>query len=199
MNGRPGDEEYPEEYDPQSGYDPEDPFAYYGIGQDAEFYEDSATGGMYQAPPTASRNNRLGNVKQQGEMISRQLLLNYITQYPSIYGTVKQYVSPDDYGDKDSLTARAAELIYEQMESSGKVDEAAVLSRFPDASDQTVIAGLFHTLDPASNTGEREKAVRETLLKVYQAAADPSSADLKAAVVRKNKEAELRKLKITLS
>ena len=198
MNLTDGDEEYPDEYDPQSGYDPEDPFAYYGIGQDADFYEDSATGAMYQAPPTASRNNRLGNVKQQGETISRQLLLNYITQYPAVYDTVKKYVSSDDYGDKESLTAKAAELIYEQMEKNGKVDEAAVLSRFPDASDQTVIAGLFHTLDPASTTAEREKAVRETLLKVYQAAADPSSGDLKAAVERKNKEAELRKLKIVL-
>ena len=86
-----------------------------------------------------------------------------------------------------------------ENENSCKVDEAAVLSRFPDASDQTVIAGLFHTLDPASTATEREKAVRETLLKVYQAAADPSSEDLKAAVIRKNKEAELRKLTITLN
>ena len=191
--------EYPEEYDPQSGYDPDDPFAYYGIGQGADFYEDEVTGEMYQAPPTASRSNRLGNVKQQGDTISRQLLLNYITQYPSVYSTVKQYVSAEDYGEKDTLTARAAELIYDQMEKNGKVDEAAVLSRFPDAADQTVIAGLFHTLDPASSTAEREKAVRETLLKVYKAAPDASSTDLKTAVERKNREAELRKLKISLA
>ena len=102
------------------------------------------------------------------------------------------------FSGRESYPAELVIAVYEQMEKNGKVDEAAVLSRFPDASDQTVIAGLFHTLDPASTTAEREKAVRETLLKVYQAAADPSSGDLKAAVERKNKEAELRKLKIVL-
>lgn len=188
----------PDAYDPQSGWDPEDPFAYYGIGTDTGFYEDAATGGMYQAPPTASRNGRTGNVRQQGETISRQLLLNYIAQYPAVFETVKRYVSAEDYGEEGSLTRRAAELIYAQMESSGKVDEAAVLSRFPDAADQTRLAGMFHTLDPVSSGGEREKAVRETLLKVYRAAPAGEDRDLKKAIERKNKETELRNLKIVL-
>ena len=190
--------DYPDAYDPQSWFDPEDPYAYYGIGSGSEFYEDEATGGMYQAPPSASRNSRLGSVKQQGEMISRQLLLNYIAQYPSIYETVKKYVSAEDYGEKDSLTARTAQLIYAQMEKDGKVDEAAVLSRFPDAADQTWIAGMFHTLDPVSSQGEREKAVRETLLKVFSAASDNSEGDLQKAIERKKRETELRNLKIVL-
>ena len=135
-------------------------------------------------------------MKQQGETISRQLLLNYITQYPSVFETVKQYVGADDYGEEDSLTAQAAKLIYAQMEKNGRVDEAAVLSRFPDASDQTKIAEMFHTLDPASG-GKREKAVRETLLKVYQAAAPAENQDFRKVIERKNKEQELRTLRIT--
>ena len=102
--------------DPQSGYFPDDPYSFYGISPDPDFYEDEATGEIYQAPPTASRKNRGKSVKQQGETISRQLLLNYITQYPSVFKTVKQYVSADDYGEEDSLTAQAAKLIYAQME-----------------------------------------------------------------------------------
>ncbi len=193
-----GTNDYTDAYDPQSGFDPEDPFSYYGVGRETEVYEDEATGSMYQAPPSASRNSRLGSVKQQGEMISRQLLLNYIAQYPSIYETVKKYVSAEDYGEKDSLTARTAELIYMQMERDGKVDEAAVLSRFPDAADQTRIAGMFHTLDPVSSQGEREKAVRETLLKVFSAASDNNGGDLQKAIERKKRETELRNLKIAL-
>ena len=187
-----------DEYDPQSGYGPDDPSAYYGIGPDTEFYQDESTGSMYQAPPTAARNNRLGNVKQQGEMISRQLLLNYIAQYPSIYPTVKQYVSAEDYGETDSLTGRVAQLIYDQMEKNGKVDEASILSRFPDAADQTRIAGMFHTLDPASSRTEREKAIRETLLKVFSAASGSAGGDLQTVIRRKNQEAQLRTLRITL-
>ncbi len=187
-----------DEYDPQSGYDPEDAYAYYGVTPDVDFYEDEATGGMYQAPPPSGRRGRAGSVAEQGAMISRQLLLNYIAQYPSIYPTVKKYISADDYGDEDSLTGRAAALIYAQMEKDGKVDEAAVLSRFPDASDQTRIASMFHTLDPVSSPAEREKAVRETILKVYSAAAKGGGNDLQQAIVRKNTETELRRLKITL-
>ena len=194
----PGYAEGPEDMtpDPQSGYFPDDPYSFYGITPDPDFYEDEATGEIYQAPPTASRKNRGKTVKQQGETISRQLLLNYITQYPSVFETVKQYVGADDYGEEDSLTAQAAKLIYAQMEKNGRVDEAAVLSRFPDASDQTKIAEMFHTLDPASG-GKREKAVRETLLKVYQAAAPAENQDFRKVIERKNKEQELRTLRIT--
>jgi len=185
-------------YDPQAGYDIEDPYAYYGIGPEGGFYEDEATGGMYQAPISPSAINRPGNVKRQGDTVSRQLLLNYITQYPSLFETVKRYVSVDDYGEKDSLTAQTAALVYGELEQKGRVDEAAVLSRFPDASDQAAVAGIFHTMDPASSGTEREKAVRETLLKVFRAASDPSGSDLKKAIGRKMKENELRDLKIVL-
>ncbi len=172
-----------------------DPAALYGY-DDSGFYEDEATGEIYQAPPTATKKNRSLTVKEQGDDISRRLLLNYIAQYPVIFPVLKKYVQVSDYGD--GLTGQAAAVIYEQMEKKGAVDEAAVLSRFPDTADQTQIAGMFHTLDQASTSAERQKAVRETLIKVFRASSSAASTDLKVVVQRKKLETELRTVKIPL-
>ncbi len=172
-----------------------DPAALYGY-DDGGFYEDEATGEMYQSPPTATRKNRTMTVQEQGDDISRRLLLNYISRYPNIFPVVKKYIASSDYGD--TLTGQAAAVIYEQMEKNGKVDEAAVLSRFPETADQTQIAGIFHTLDQAATGADREKAVRETLIKVFKAAAPDVITDLQQIVLRKNQEKELRTLKIML-
>lgn len=171
-----------------------DPAALYGYGNDG-YYEDEITGEMYQVPPSASRKNRSVTVREQGDDISRRLLLNYICRYPAIFETVKQYVQPSDFGE--GLTARAAELIYAQMETKGRVEEASVLSHFTESQDQSQIAGIFHTLDQASSEKDREKAVRETLMKVF-AAVDPGAADLNRIIQRKKQEAQLRSLKISL-
>ncbi len=181
-----------EQTEPEWEYDPA---ALYGY-DDSDFYEDEATGEMYQTPPTATAKNRTMTVREQGDDISRRLLLNYISHYPGIFPVVKKYVQPSDYGD--GLTAQAAAVIYEQMEKKGKVDEAAVLSKFPDTADQTQIAGIFHTLDQAATGADREKAVRETLVKVFKASDAAASQDLKTAIQRKKQETELRTLRIVL-
>ena len=151
---------------------------------------------MYQTPPSASGRNRSSTVREQGDDISRRLLLNYISCYPGIFGTVAQYVKPQDFGG--GLTAQAAEVIFRQMAQKGRVDEASVLSHFPEAQDQSQIAGIFHTLDQASTDRDREKAVRETLIKVFSASKAADPADLNEVIRRKRQESELRTIRIPL-
>jgi DNA primase len=172
-----------------------DPAALYGY-DDSGFYEDGETGEMFQAPPTATRKNRSVSVREQGDDISRRLLLNYICRYPAIFATISRFVKPEDFGD--GLTGQAARVIYGQMQRKGSVDEASVLSSFPEAQDQTQIAGIFHTLDQASSGKDREKAIRETLIKVFSAAPSGDGTDLNQVIARKKQEAELRKLQIML-
>lgn len=172
-----------------------DPAALYGY-EEGGFYEDEATGEMYQAPPSATRKNRTATVLEQGDDISRKLLLNYICRYPSVFETVKKYVQPADFGG--GLLTRAAEEIYAQMEHAGRVEEASVLSHFTDTQDQAQIAGIFHTLDQAASGKDREKAVRETLLKVFAASKTGSRTDLQQMIQRKKLEAELRTVKFNL-
>ncbi len=172
-----------------------DPAALYGY-DDSGFYEDETTGEMFQAPPTATSKNRSVSVRDQGDDISRRLLLNYICRYPGIFGTVRKYVMPSDFGE--GLTAQAAEVIYGQMEKKGQVDEASILNHFPEAQDQTKIAGIFHTLDQASSGKDREKAIRETLIKVFKASPAASASELSRVIARKKQETELRTIRIQM-
>jgi hypothetical protein len=172
-----------------------DPAALYGY-DDSGYYEDEETGEMFQAPPSASRKNRSATIKEQGEDTSRKLLLHYICRYPGIFQTVKQYVQPQDFGG--GLTGRTAEIIYDQMEKTGKVEESWVLSHFTEPQDQSQVAGIFHTLDQASSGKEREKAVRETLIKVFTAADTGNVSDFNQVIQRRKQEAELRSLQILL-
>jgi DNA primase len=151
---------------------------------------------MFQAPPTATSKNRSVSVRDQGDDISRRLLLNYICRYPGIFGTVRKYVMPSDFGE--GLTAQAAEVIYGQMEKKGQVDEASILNHFPEAQDQTKIAGIFHTLDQASSGKDREKAIRETLIKVFKASPAASASELSRVIARKKQETELRTIRIQM-
>lgn len=156
------DEREDENYDPALLYG--DPGAY----EEADYYEDPATGGFYQEPKAAARRSPMGSVIEQGTENSRQLLLNYIVQYPALYPDVRQYIGPEDYGD--GFSGKIAELVYAQMDASGKVDEAKIISHFETAEDQNRAAALFHTMDRADNASERGKAVREVMRKVLQAA-----------------------------
>ena len=109
---------------------------------------------------------------------------------------MKKYVQPADFGG--GLLTRAAEEIYAQMEHAGRVEEASVLSHFTDTQDQAQIAGIFHTLDQAASGKDREKAVRETLLKVFAASKTGSRTDLQQMIQRKKLETELRSVKLNL-
>ena len=180
--------------DPATGME-YDPAALYGY-DDSGYYEDEETGEMFQAPPSASRKNRSATIKEQGEDTSRKLLLHYICRYPGIFQTVKQYVQPQDFGG--GLTGRTAEIIYDQMEKTGKVEESWVLSHFTEPQDQSQVVGIFHTLDQASSGKEREKAVRETMIKVFTAADTGNVSDFNQVIQRRKQEAELRSLQILL-
>ncbi len=203
-----------EGYDPGAGYPeddsfgrpadwtdfPEDPAQYYGVEAEeaADFYEDSETGDRYQAPRVATGRRRGESIREQGVSTSRKLLLNYIARYPAIFPQLSRYVSPEDFGD--GLTGRVAELVYRQMESGGKVDEAVILSRFVQPAEQQEIAQIFHTLEPASGTSERKKAVLETLRKVYQAApakTEEGSDAMMAAIRKKKTLEEISRLKLS--
>lgn len=178
---------------------PDDPVSYYGAGQDDEetdFYEDADTGDFYSAPKTVVRRTKEGSVKEQGDDTSRRLLLNYIAKYPSIFGTVKSYVSAKDYGG--GLTGRIAELLYAQMERDKRVDEAALSSRFQEPSEQMAVAQMFHTMDPAYSVKDREKSIRETLTKVIRSAPAGSPDVLKAARERADKLKTVRTVRLNI-
>jgi len=178
----------------------EDDYSGYYEQPRADFYEDPSTGDFYQIPKTATRRSKEGSVSEQGLEMSRRLLLSYIARYPSIFVDVKRYLSVDAFGT--GLAGTAAGIIYEQMEKSGKVDEAAVVSRFEEPEDQAKAAEIFHTMDMASGDTDRAKAIRETVRKVYEAASpapDDTRSEFARRIEKKKKVEEIRRMKVNLS
>ena len=142
---------------------------------------------------------RAGNGKEQGDAAARKLLIRYLVQYPRIYDTVRKYLSADDFGE--GVTGKTAELVFRQIESSGEVDTAAVLSRFEDPDDQQEAAQILCAPESTAPPSEIKKAVLETLRKVYQAAPvrTGEGQDALAAAIQKKKNLEkIRNLDLRL-
>lgn len=167
-------------------------------GGSVDYYEDAGADGYYQNPSTAVRSSRKGSVREQGNETSRALLLNYLTQYPQLYGVVRKYLRAEDFGN--SIAGKAAPIIFAQIEKNGKADPAAVMDHFEEADDLKGLAELFHTLPKAENQRERELAVRETLAKVLSAApiSGDGAAQITATIERKRLLEKLRQEEMKL-
>ena len=200
-----GGNEPPQRDDPASGFYGEGPvtgdeYTGYYERPEADYYEDPSTGDMYQIPKTASRRGREGSVIEQGTETSRRLLLSYIARYPSIFDDVKQYIGVHAYGD--GLAGQLAEILYGQMEKSGRIDEAAAIARFEDPDTQGKVAEVFHTMDMAPGSAERIKAIRETVRKVCEAAPpDPEEGGsvMMQTIARKKKLDRIAAMQVHLS
>ena len=143
--------------------------------------------------------SRSGSAREQGETAARKLLINYLVQYPGIYETVRRYLSADDYGD--GVAGKTAALVYSQLDASGEVDAAAVLSRFEDLEDQQEAAQILHTTESTASAAESRKAILETLRRVYQAAplrAGEGQDALSAAIQKKKNLESIRKINLIL-
>jgi len=192
-----------EQYDPEEGYPGPvsgDDYSGYYEEPRTDFYEDPATGDLYQIPKTVTRRGKEGSVSEQGIEMSRRLLLSYIARYPSIFDDVKRYVRVDGYGN--GLAGDVAKIIYSQMEETGRVDEAAAVTRFEDPEQQANVTEIFHTMDMAAGDAERVKAIREIVRKVYEASPFPEDdkrSEMMKTIERKKKLEEIRRMQVHLS
>lgn len=109
------------------------------------------------------RTERARPEKEEGIMKSQKLLLTWLMEYPSLYRTVKQYLSSEDF--TEGLYRTVAQLLFAQYEA-GEQNPARIISHFTDQEEQREAAALFHTKIPAESAEKREKAIRETLIKM---------------------------------
>ena len=108
-------------------------------------------------------------------------------------------LSADDYGD--GVAGKTAALVYSQLDASGEVDAAAVLSRFEDLEDQQEAAQILHTSESTASAAESRKAILETLRRVYQAAplrVGEGQDALSAAIQKKKNLENIRKINLIL-
>ncbi len=102
--------------------------------------------------------------KDSGIAKSEQLLLTWLTEYPSIYPVLKEFIRPEDFSVQ--LHQEAAALLYAQLEK-GELSPAAVIDRFEDPEDQKKAARLFNSTVHTETKEDLVKAIRETIRKVF--------------------------------
>ena len=101
------------------------------------------------------------------------LLLTWLSDEPSVYKIVKEYITPDDFTD-DLYKAVATRLFHDLDE--GKVNPAAIVSMFEDEAEQATVAKIFNSnLTEVSEKGAREKALHDLVFNVKKVSVEAAA------------------------
>lgn len=116
-------------------------------------------------PATKPKQSAAGErPKEDGILVSQKVLLTWMIEADRLFGTIKQYISPEDF--TESLYRTVAELLYEQYDA-GELNPAKILNHFTEEEEHRKAASLFHTkIRELSTKEEQEQALKETILRV---------------------------------
>lgn len=116
--------------------------------------------------PTFNRDRE----KEDGMKKSQKILLTWLIEDEEIFNQICKYIGPGDF--EDGLYHTVAELLYEQYRN-GEVNPAKLMNHFTDEEEHREVASLFHTkIRELETVREREKALKETVIKVKKHSID---------------------------
>lgn len=137
------------------------------------------------------RRDRQKTSREKGITYSYRLFLSWLLEEPGLYRQVGTLITPEDFMDE---TYRAvAALLYGQLEA-GQLEPARIINHFQEIEEQKKVASMFQTnLRGEMNREEREKAIRELVVKIKeysleQQAAQSSDIAQLQSLVRQRKE-----------
>ncbi len=145
-----------------------------------------------------------GKPKEDGILVSQKILLTWMIEDVKLFGTIKRYISPEDFTEE--LYRTVADLLYEQYEA-GELNPAKILNHFTAEEEHREAASLFHTkIRELSTREEQEQALKETILRVkghsidYRTMhLDPTDmAGLQRLMEEKRKLDDIKKLHISI-
>lgn len=142
--------------------------------------------------------------KEDGMEKSQKLLLTWLIEDNRLFEVIKPYIGPEDFTEE--LYEKTARILFDQYEA-GEVNPAKIVSMFNDEEQQREIASLFHTrISEIETKQEREKALRETIVRIKRNSIeyrsrhlDPADmAGLQKLVEDKQQLQEIQKLHISI-
>ena len=114
--------------------------------------------------PLKSGLNEKKHKKEDGMKQSQKLLLTWLIEYDNLDDKIKDIITPEDF--TEDIFRKVAELLYEQKKS-GAVNPAQIISLFAEEEEQREVAELFHArIHEVDSAAERDKALKETILRV---------------------------------
>lgn len=145
------------------------------------------------------------NRKEDGMRQTQKLLLTWLIEDTHLFDVIKPYITPSDFSE--DLYRRTAQILFDQYEQTGEVNPASIVSRFINEEEQREIASLFNArLQEVESRQEREKALKDTILRMKRASVERASstlgptdmAGLQKLIADKRQLQELEKLHISI-
>ena len=102
--------------------------------------------------------------KEDGILTSQKILLTWMIEEPQVFHQISSYIIPEDFTGE--IYRKVAELLYQQYEE-GEANPARILDHFTEEEEHREAASLFHTrIRELTTPEEREKALKETMVRV---------------------------------
>ena len=125
-----------------------------------------AQGGLAREPVKLKSATREVKKKEDGMKQSQKLLLTWLIEDTGLFDIVKQYITPEDFTEE--IYKKAAEILYAQF-AEGALNPGTIVSLFLNEEEQREIAALFNArIHEIDGKQEREKALKETILRVKE-------------------------------
>ena len=123
-------------------------------------------GGVVREKPPLKSGVQEKKKKEDGMRQSQKLVLTWMIEEERLFQVICQYIAPDDF--TEDIFRRTAKLLYEQQEN-GTLNPAKIISMFEDEEEQREIEEKFHSrIHEIETKSDREKALKETILRVKQ-------------------------------
>lgn len=104
--------------------------------------------------------------REDGMKQSQKLMLTWLIEEPELFPRVSPYLGAEDF--TEDLYRQAAEMVFSQYRE-GKLNPAGIISRFTEEEQQREIAALFNArLKEVTTAAEKEKALRETVIRLKE-------------------------------
>lgn len=112
---------------------------------------------------------------QNSRSQSQKLLLTWMMEEPTIYPVIKSYIGPEDF--TENIYKTVAKQLFDQLEE-GDINPGAIMSHFEGEEEQREVASMFHThLEELNSKTEREKALKDLLIKVKKYSLEQKTKD----------------------
>ncbi len=155
-------------------------------------------------PAQRPKRTEAGKKKEDGIHTSQKVLLTWLIDQPKLFPVVERYLTPEDFTEK--LYRDVAELLFEQYRE-GNLNPARILNHFTEDEEHREVASLFNTrIFELSTEEEKERALRETILRVKTSSIDTQMRNLDPAdmaglqrlMVEKQRLGDIGRLHISL-
>lgn len=143
--------------------------------------------------------------KEDGMKQSQKLLLTWLIENTELFEVIKPYIGPEDFTEE--IYHKAAAVLFEQYEQS-QINSAKIVNLFQEKEQQREVAALFNAkINEIETKQDKEKALKETIVRIKQNSIDYRSKNLDSTdmnglqklIIDKKQLEELQKLHISIN